>query len=364
MTHTVDDLGAEIAASAHGMLSVEWPVAALRRSPTDRQAVRRLWDQVDALGWLDVLVPVEAGGLGQEPAAAGLLAEKLGWHMVPGPLLESIVGRSLLAELGLIDGHGGLLTLAVAEPGSGGLHASGCAAAGGLASGVKAFVPFGDEVDVAIVTVRGGSRPGIAVVHGLSAAAHPRPTFDLAGRPCWVDLGGTTVDSVHDDAHGLIAGRLCSLMTVLVAARLCGVADRMLAATIEHARVRHQFGAPIATFQAVRHRIAGMRMRVTTARNAWLAGATALARDHIDEAGRHQAATAARTAKAYCSRAAREVAEDAMQVHGGIAFTAEHDLQLAVRHTLALQASWGDERHHESVLGAQLVDEIRKGHRA
>jgi alkylation response protein AidB-like acyl-CoA dehydrogenase len=347
--------------SVRAVLTAEWSAAAVRAAEQDRRDLHGLWERIGALGWLDLLVPEEVGGAGLDAMVAGRLAEELGRHLVPGPLLETIVGRAVLARLGALDGVSGLLTLAVAEPDSDGLPAAaGSPVVAGRVTGTKVYVPFADEVDTALATVRTGADSVLALLTGVQAATRPHQGFDLAGRPCTVDLSATAATMVgadHDEAPTTgPTSLMTSLMTMLTAARLTGVAGRLLAASVEHATVRRQFGAPIATFQAVRHRIAGMQMRVTTAHNAWAAAAEALT---PEGGGPTLDGAAAYAAKAYCSRAARQVAEDAMQVHGGIAFTAEHDLHLAVRHVVALQASWGDERHHEAVLGAELLREVR-----
>jgi alkylation response protein AidB-like acyl-CoA dehydrogenase len=128
---------------------------------------------------------------------------------------------------------------------------------------------------------------------------------------------------------------------VLAAAMLVGLAERMLSMTVAYAQSREQFGRPIASFQAVQHRLADMAVAVESMRSlAYLA---------------QLGAAPAAAAKAHASAAAREVAESALQVHGGIGFTAEHELSGYFLRTLELRAAWGDEHALRRELGQRLL---------
>ena len=129
---------------------------------------------------------------------------------------------------------------------------------------------------------------------------------------------------------------------VLAAAMLLGLADRMLSMSVDYARSREQFGRPIAGFQAVQHRLAEMAVAVESVRSlAYLA---------------QLGAVPAAAAKAHASAAAREVAEAALQVHGGIGFTAEHPLSAYFLRTLELRSAWGDEHALRRELGLGLLE--------
>ncbi len=346
----------DIAGTVAAFLDDHWSTSALRRLGADRTGLPALWTTIGEMGWHDLAVPEGYGGLGQDLSTSGRIAEHLGEHLFPGPMLETIAAHHVLRPLGLVEESETPLTVAVAEHGSAGQPATGgTGLRGERLEGIKVLVPFADEVDVVVALV--GARGGVAVIVGRPSAtgAIAVEPLDFTGRPCDLDLA--QVEVLHaltgpDAAEA--ADRLVRVMTLLSAWRLLGVANKTLTMTADYASHREQFGVPIATMQAIRHRLADMQMAVTTARN--------LCHETTQAVSRNDAAAQAgvRTVKAYCSRTARRVAEDAMQVHGGVAFTDEFDLHLYVRHALALQTIWGDERHHEIALGHDLI-ERRKG---
>ena len=129
---------------------------------------------------------------------------------------------------------------------------------------------------------------------------------------------------------------------VVAASMLLGLADGMLGMTVEYARERVQFGRPIATFQAVQHRLADMAVAVESLRSlcylAQLGGVSAAA------------------AKAHASAVGREVAEGALQVHGGIGFTADHPLSSYLLRALELRSASGDEHALRRVVGLNVLE--------
>jgi alkylation response protein AidB-like acyl-CoA dehydrogenase len=129
---------------------------------------------------------------------------------------------------------------------------------------------------------------------------------------------------------------------VLAASMLLGLADRMLAMTVDYARSREQFGRPIAGFQAVQHRLAEMAVAVESMRSLC----------YLAQLG----AAGAVATKAHVSAAAREVAESALQVHGGIGFTAEHPVSAYLLRILELRSAWGDEHALRRELGLRLLE--------
>jgi alkylation response protein AidB-like acyl-CoA dehydrogenase len=133
------------------------------------------------------------------------------------------------------------------------------------------------------------------------------------------------------------------------AALMLGAARRCLDMSVAYAKVREQFGQPIGSFQAIRHRCAEMLLEVENAHAATYYAAWAL------DAGDEDAALAASVAKAYGGEAARKVCGDAIQVHGGIGFTWEYDLHLYVKRAKALEATWGDADHHRELIVRRLA---------
>jgi alkylation response protein AidB-like acyl-CoA dehydrogenase len=151
------------------------------------------------------------------------------------------------------------------------------------------------------------------------------------------------------------AEALTDLGATYVSAELLGGAARVLELTTDYAKARVQFGRPIGSFQAVKHRCADMLvdvegMRSTAYHAAWSVGA-----------GERDAAVAASTAKAWCSDASRRVMASGLQVHGGIGFTWEHDMHLYLKRAQLDQVSFGDAVFHRERLATLLRRRVDAG---
>jgi alkylation response protein AidB-like acyl-CoA dehydrogenase len=118
---------------------------------------------------------------------------------------------------------------------------------------------------------------------------------------------------------------------------------------VGYAKVREQFGQPIGSFQAIRHKCSEMLLEVENSHSAVYYAAWAL------DAGAEDAALAASVAKAYVGDAARKTAGEAIQVHGGIGFTWEYDLHLYFKRVKALEAMYGDADHHRELIVARVA---------
>ena len=152
--------------------------------------------------------------------------------------------------------------------------------------------------------------------------------------------------------------RLMTIGALLAAAEAVGAAGRLLDDACRYAAERRQFGRTIGSFQALRHLLADMYVRQASAWSSVLYAAAALDEDADD------AARTASIAKAYVSRAAREVAHGAMQVFGGIAVTAEHPAHRYLRRIVVRERQFGDAAHHERALGRALAAARRRRSRS
>ena len=131
---------------------------------------------------------------------------------------------------------------------------------------------------------------------------------------------------------------------VCASAEMLGAARRCLDMSVGYAKVREQFGQPIGSFQAIRHRCAEMLVEVENSHSAVYYAAWSLT------AGAEDGAVAASICKAYVSDAARKVCGDAIQVHGGIGFTWEYDLHLYMKRAKALEVLFGDAEYHRELI--------------
>jgi alkylation response protein AidB-like acyl-CoA dehydrogenase len=188
----------------------------------------------------------------------------------------------------------------------------------------------------------------------LEATGRPerQPAMDLTRALAWVDLDATPATQIGDRDD---AAFLSALGAVGSSAELLGGAERALEMASEYAKDRVQFGVPIGSFQAVKHRCADMLVDVEGMRSATWYGAWAVAE------GDPAWSTAAATAKIWSADASKRVMASALQVHGGIGFTWEHDLHLFIKRAQFSQLDYGDAAHHRTALAAALREQVLAG---
>jgi alkylation response protein AidB-like acyl-CoA dehydrogenase len=307
-----------------------------------------LWRGLAEMGVTGLAIPDAYGGAGLEILDLALAAETLGAAALPGPFLgHSLAGLALQLGgspeqrerwlPGLASGER-VGTIAFGEPdGSFEPEAWSARAEGGRLSGAKAWVPFGAEADLLVVgcaggalalVERGASGVEVAPVDGLDRT-RPLASLRFAKAPCELLPGGAEA-----------AGRVRDAGLVLLAADAFGAAEKLLELALAHARTREQFGQPIAQFQAVKHQLADLATEVEPMRSlVWYA---AHAQDHV----RDDAERSAAIAKAHVTDRAVDVARAAVQLHGGIGFTWECDVQIWMKRALFDRALLGSPELH------------------
>jgi alkylation response protein AidB-like acyl-CoA dehydrogenase len=274
-----------------------------------------------------------------------LIARALGTHLAPVPYLGSAAVRFAGAVL-----DDEAVALAVLEPGaSWAAPPQTTVTRGDFVSGRKTAVEHAGSVSRLAVVAAATEGPVLAIVDAAApeVALVPQPAFD-ASAPMWaVELVDAPV--LADPLSGDAISRMATIGALLAAAEAVGAAGRMLDDACRYAAERRQFGRPVASFQALRHLLADMYVRQASSWSSVLYAAAALDEDDED------APRTASIAKAYVSRAAREVAHGAMQVFGGIAVTAEHPAHLYLRRIVVRERQFGDAAHHERALGRALA---------
>ncbi|MFJ9563895.1 acyl-CoA dehydrogenase family protein [Streptomyces fuscichromogenes] len=308
----------------------------------------KLWERGVRMGWTGLAAPEDSGGAGQGLVELCLVAEELGRAAAPGPFPETALaswaaarGASRLASE-LAEGRlkaafvpGG--SLAVRRDGqrvvlSGrarAVHAAGCA----------------DRLLVALT----GDEPYVLLMPTASVRTERRTTLDLTRS--WYDVlfdDVTVADEQILAADRGEARRWVDAMAVLTAADALGAGERLLEMTVGHVTVREQFGRPLGGFQAVKHKAADMLIALRGLRAAVYYAALAF------DADRDDASTAASVAKAFASEGLPEVAGQALQSHGGIGFTWEHDLHLYLRRATVDALVHGTAAHHHERVLAHL----------
>jgi alkylation response protein AidB-like acyl-CoA dehydrogenase len=331
--------------------------------PTD------LWSTMVELGWPALSIGELHGGLGLGFVESMLVAEELGRVAAPGPLLATTTQFAAAIE-GLAAGPAAASFLAaVAEGRTTGTLA--WAENGGWAlerieatahregdrwvlDGTKRAVLDGDTADELVVVARGDAGLGAFVVRADQVDATARtvldPTFPLAD----VHLAAVSVDdgrvlaapgSVEVEAR---LARIAEQAAVAVAAMTAGACRRIFETTLEYAKVREQYGRPIGSFQALKHRLVDMYLTVERATALVYYAALTIAEDTPDRA---VAASAAKAAAGDCQRL---VVQEGLQLHGGIGYTWENDLHFLLKRAKAGDTLFGDAVAHRAALATHL----------
>ncbi|HWT24783.1 MAG TPA: acyl-CoA dehydrogenase [Solirubrobacteraceae bacterium] len=312
-----------------------WPEVRRLALEEERAFTDAQWDEMVELGWTG------AGDLGVVELA--VLAEELGYALAPTPLQSTWAAARLLAAAGeegrLAGGRRG--AVAHWEPGLRDPEAPASPFAGGRLSGVKVAVPDAAVADVLVVTAEGGRH--VVVEAGAPGMTISRAeTLDTTRRLYEVRFDGTPAEELS--GHGFEQAWLG--VTAASAAESVGVAQRAMEMAVAYAKDRTQFGRPIGSYQAVSHACAQMLLEVEGARAATYWAAWAL--DHEPET----ALVAVSMAKAYAADAGRRVCGAALQVHGGIGFTWEHDLHFLLKRAHANARMYGDAAWHRGRVAA------------
>lgn len=308
------------------VLSKECPASVVRRAWTNADGPRgSAWAALGSMGVLGALVPEKQGGLGLTETDVVLLAEETGRVALPEPFVEHVmVGAPLVA--GLAD--------ATAD-------ASAVVSGDALVTAGEPLAPWAASADLVVVL----DEPAF-VVRRTRAAVEPRPSVDHSRR------AGMVV-AAPGDAIALLPERTAAQArlrgVVGTAAQLLGLADAMLATTVEYVGDRRQFGVPVGSFQAVKHKLADVRIALEFARPLVYRAAHSLATDHP------QASIHVSMAKAQASDTALLAARHALQCHGAMGYSYEYDLHLWMKRAWVLARAWGDAAAHREVVARAIL---------
>lgn len=369
MTLLLNDEQKMLKSAARDFFSARLPVAALRGLRDEDNAEgfdRAAWREMAELGWAGVLVPETWGGSDFGYTGLGQVLEEGGRTLAASPLVATaLVAAPLLVACGSPAQKDALLpaltagerlcTLALDEgphhaPATVGLHAA-QAGDGWVLHGTKTFVLDGHVADDIVVVARTAGVPGEQ--HGLSLFLVRAGTPGLARmRTRMVDSRNAArlvFDGVRlgpDALLGAADAAFAPLDRVLDGAR-AGLAAEMLGGTLEafertleYLKFRRQFGVPIGSFQALKHRAAQMFCEIELTRSAVLAALTAL------DAGDAAAPLLASLAKAKACETFELVSNEAVQMHGGIGMTDAEEIGFFLKRARVAQQAFGDASFH------------------
>lgn len=332
-----------------------------------------MWRELGDLGWLGMAIPERYGGAGFGFLEVVVLLEEMGRVLLPAPFFSTVVAAipTLLAA-GSEEQKGELLpaiaagsvraTLAVSEP-NGRWDLSGVETiyrpdgSGFVLNGTKSFVLDGHTADLLIVAAR---RPGSAGAEGISfflvpqtaVASRRLETMDMTRKLAEVRLAdvklGANAMLGAEGGGGAVVERVLQKAVAGLAAEQVGGAQRCLEMAVDYAKVRVQFGRPIGSFQAIKHKCADMLVQVEGAKSAAYYAGWAAAEDN------EELAEVSHIAKSYCSEAYFFCASENIQIHGGIGFTWDHDAHLYFKRAKSSELIFGDPAHHRRLLASLL----------
>lgn len=355
MSFDPDEDQRELVALVRGVLDQRADSAATRRAlDTDERFDVDLWRLLcEEIGIAGMAIPEEFGGAGFTLREAQLVLEEIGASLAPSPYLGSvaIAAQAVLASgdaeaaarllPGIAEGSSSAALAWAAPDGRFAPERMGVRAEnrdGWTLSGTSGFVLDGATADVLLVIARSTEGPRLFEVQDVSAVRREdTATMDQTLRLTTVHFDAVPARPLGA-ADPTVLETVRALALAAVSAVQAGTAARALDETVAYAQQRVQFGRTIGSFQAIKHRLADMHVRLEVARTASRAASDALA------SGARDRFELAAIAKATCSEALEHVAAEMIQLHGGIAITWEHDAHLIFKRAHALGQLFGTAR--------------------
>jgi alkylation response protein AidB-like acyl-CoA dehydrogenase len=321
------------------------------------------WKQMADLGWLGMAIPEEYGGVGFGFVELLVLLEEMGKKLLPAPFVSSVLfGANAILNAasdaqkkellpGIADGTT-RATLAFVEP-SGRWDIDGIEleAKDGKLTGSKSYVLDGHTATLLIVAAKTGSDIGLFLVDpdAEGVTRTKLETLDMTRKQAKIDFNNTPATLLGDAGNGRAAlQKTLDQAAALLSSEMVGGAQQCLDMSTQYAKERYQFGRPIGSFQAIKHKCANMLMEVEMARSAAYYAGWAAAEDP------EELPLAASLAKAYCSDAYFHCAAENIQIHGGIGFTWEHDAHLYFRRAKSSEIYLGDATYHRELVAQKL----------
>jgi alkylation response protein AidB-like acyl-CoA dehydrogenase len=327
-----------------------------------------VWSQMaQQLGLQGLAIPEEYGGSGYTFVELVVVLEEMGRALLCAPYFSTVAlaASALLSSgddsakkeylPGIASGDT-IATVALTED-SGHWDEAGVTLAatkagdGWTLQGHKSFVIDGHTANLILVAARTAAGVSLFAVDGGAAGLTRTPlaTMDQTRKQARLEFSATPARLVGADGGGWATlSKTLDLAAVALAAEQVGGAQKVLDMSVEYAKVRVQFGRPIGSFQAIKHKCADMLLEVESAKSAAYYAGWAAAEDS------EELPTVACLAKAYCSDAYFHAAAENIQIHGGIGFTWEHDAHLYFKRAKSSELYLGDPTYHRELLAQRI----------
>ncbi len=369
MNFAFSDEQEELRAAVRRFLTEKSPETEVRRlMDTTEGYDPAVWSQMaDQLGLQSLTIPEEFGGSGFTYVELLVVLEEMGAALLCAPFFSSVaLGANALLTSGDDEAKKSYLpgiasgetiaTLAITED-NGKWDFSGIELKaeqkgdGWVLDGHKMFVIDGHTANLIIVAARTPKGVTLFAVEGDAAGLTrtPLPTMDQTRKQARLDFSGTPAALIGAEG-GAEAGltKTLDLAAVALAAEQVGGAQRVLDSSVDYAKTRIQFGRPIGSFQAIKHKCADMLLEVESAKSAAYYAAWAAAEDS------DELPVVASLAKSYCSEAYFHAAAENIQIHGGIGFTWEHPAHLYFKRAKSSELFLGDPSYHRELLAQRI----------
>ena len=345
------------------LLDAQAPMETVRAiAETPEGFSRDLWKQMGELGWLGLTIPESYGGAGLGMVDLVVVLEETGRSLLPSPLVATTLAAAAIRDFGseaqrarwlprLADGSA-IGTIAVQEAGDrldpAGVRLAGRRDGDGWRlTGEKIEVLDGGVADLFVVAFRTGAGDdeialGVVERGAPGLAPRPTPSIDRTRRVARVRFEDVAVaaDAVLPAPGAPAFARLLDRAAAVVTAETIGAAEAALRLTVDYARERVQFGSPIGRFQGVKHPLAEMHVDVESFKSLLYYAAWCLDQDD-PETPRFVS-----MAKAYAGEAFARIGIDGVQLHGGVGYTWEYDIQMYLKRSKWARAAFGDPDHH------------------
>jgi alkylation response protein AidB-like acyl-CoA dehydrogenase len=359
----------ELRKTVRAFLESKSPETAVREQmETEAGYDAAVWSQMgEQMGLQGLSIPEEYGGSGYGFVELGIVLEEMGRALLCAPFYASVVlaANTLLhsgddaakkAHLPGIANGETIATVAFTEPSGkwdeAGITMEATAAGDGFTlTGTKMFVLDGHTASLVIVAARTPKGVSLFAVDG-SASGLTRTalsTMDQTRKQAKLEFSKTPATLIGTEGGGWqVLSTVLDLAAVGLAAEQVGGAQKVLEMAVEYAKVRVQFGRPIGSFQAIKHKCADMLLEVESAKSAAYYGMWC-ASEMNDELP-----SVASLAKAYCSEAYFHATAENIQIHGGIGFTWEHPAHLYFKRAKSSELLFGDPTYHRELLAQRI----------